>query len=150
MSETPSPFKLWFEYDHYANSKVLAIIESNVGGLPDDTLKLFSHIIAAHEIWNTRITNTPRKLKVWDRIPISEMTGWLSQNLENTISIVQKMEDSGIVEYENTSGARFSNNIPDIMFHILTHSHYHRGQIARNMRENNIEPAETNYIGYRR
>jgi uncharacterized damage-inducible protein DinB len=150
MSETHSLFQQWFEYDLYANSKVLSIMESQVGHLPDDTLKLFSHIIAAHEIWNSRIRLETASLGVWERIPISEMAGWLNRNYENTLSVLDELQAGNTVNYETTDGRKYANNVPDILFHILTHNHYHRGQIARNMRENGIEPAETNYIVFKR
>lgn len=150
MQSENDHFRTWFDYDLYANAKVLSVIEANMGNIPDDTLKLFSHIIAAHHTWNTRINGSERQIKVWDRIPVSEMGNWLKKNLADTQALIDKMDETGEITYENTMGGRFSNQIPDIFFHVLTHSHYHRGQIARNMRENGIEPAETNYIVYRR
>lgn len=150
MQDFHASFRLWFDYDIYANQKVLSVLENNLGQLPDDALKLFSHIIAAHHIWNHRIANTQRSLKVWERIALEDCGRWLQENLQQTQGIIEKMEESGIVEYENTAGGKFSNNIPDIFFHVLTHSHYHRGQIARALREAGIDPPETNYIVYRR
>lgn len=141
-------FIQWFEYDLYANKRVLKVIENNVGALPDDTLKLFSHIIAAHEIWNSRIEKRQRRFKVWERIPVTEMESCLIKNFEDTVGIIKKPDIQ--VQYETTERLKFSNQISDILFHVLTHNHYHRGQIARNMRENGIDPAETNYIVYRR
>lgn len=143
-------FKLWFEYDQHANRAVLETISNNIAQIPDDTLKLFSHIIAAHDIWNCRILNIKSGLRVWEIIAVNDMQNWILKNLENTKEITLGMQNSEIINYQNSSGKRFSNSIPDILFHVLTHSHYHRGQIARNLRENNIEPPETNYITFRR
>lgn len=143
-------FTLLFDYDLYANSKVLAAIEGHVGQLPDDTLKLFSHIIAAHEIWNKRISGETPELKVWERIPISEMGGWLNRNNENTRAIIENLDETQLIRYTNTQGNSYDNSIGDILMHVITHNTYHRGQIARNMRENGLEPVDTNYIVFNR
>lgn len=143
-------FKLLFDHDLYANSKVLAALEGHVGQLPDDSLKLFSHILASHEIWNKRILGQIPELKVWERIPISDMAGWLNRNAENTASIIENMDENVVVHYVNTQGQPYDNSIGDILIHIITHNTYHRGQIARNMRESGLEPVDTNYIVFRR
>ena len=150
MTDLTNAYRQWFEYDLYANQKVLAVIEDHIGNLPDDTLKLFSHIIASHHIWNTRINGQKRSYGVWERIAASDMGKALRDNMQDTLDIIANIPETDETVYENSAGIRFKNNVPDILFHVLTHNHYHRGQIARNLRENNIDPPETNYIVYRR
>jgi uncharacterized damage-inducible protein DinB len=150
VTDITEAYRQWFEYDLYANQKVLAVIENHIGHLPDDTMKLFSHIIASHHIWNTRITGADRMYTVWERIAASDMGKAIQKNLKDTLEIISTMNEAGEINYVNTAGDHYINNIPDILFHVLTHNHYHRGQIARNLRENNIEPPETNYIVYKR
>ena len=150
MTALSDSFKLWFDYDLRANERVLATIENNIGHLPDDALKLFSHIIAAHHIWNSRIAKETSKYKVWERIPVSEMAEALQLNYKTTLAMLESIDNGGDIEYVNTIGDRYFNNVSDILFHVLTHNHYHRGQIARNLRENNIDPPDTNYIVFRR
>ncbi|QLH28398.1 MAG: hypothetical protein HWD63_02710 [Candidatus Parvibacillus calidus] len=37
----------------------------------------------------------------------------------------------------------------DIIFHIINHSTYHRGQIAMEFRQSGLEPLNTDYIFYK-
>lgn len=46
--------------------------------------------------------------------------------------------------------SEFTNTIGDILFHIVNHSTYHRGQIASDFRESDIEPLNTDYIMFKR
>ena len=50
----------------------------------------------------------------------------------------------------NSKGETFSNKIKDILFHIINHSTYHRAQIATDLKQNGIEPINTDYIFYKR
>lgn len=150
MTDLNESYAQWFEYDLYANRKVLATLETNVGHLPDDSLKLFSHIIAAHHIWICRISGIPNKFQVWERIALSDMAAAIESNYKSTARLLERAAEWKEITYTNSQGSTFSNNVPDILFHVLTHNHYHRGQIARNLRETGIEPPETNYIVYRR
>jgi uncharacterized damage-inducible protein DinB len=150
MMDLKDSNSLWFEYDLYANKRVLASLEGNIGHLPDDSLKLFSHVLAAHHIWLCRISGSPSQFQVWERIAITEMEKVMQNNFSLTADILNEAANWKEITYTNTQGKSFTNSVPDILFHVLTHNHYHRGQIARNLRENGIEPPETNYIVYRR
>jgi uncharacterized damage-inducible protein DinB len=50
------------------------------------------------------------------------------------------------VSYQNTIGESFSSRVEDILMHVYTHSAYHRGQIAANIRENGGTPLNTDLI----
>ncbi|UWX55137.1 hypothetical protein NYZ99_00365 [Maribacter litopenaei] len=54
------------------------------------------------------------------------------------------------IDYENSEGRLFTNNIKDILFHIINHSTNHRGQIAVDFRNNNLEPLVLDYVFYKR
>ncbi|MBS3915170.1 MAG: damage-inducible protein DinB [Bacteroidetes bacterium] len=150
MADLSSSLKLWLEYDLNSNKKVLSVIENNLGHIPDDVLKLFSHIIAAHHIWNIRITGEERMYGVWERIPVSDMEKVIKNNFDTSIHILENMDLFKEISYVNTIGDAYINTAEDIFFHVLTHNHYHRGQIARILRENQIDPPDTNYIVFRR
>jgi uncharacterized damage-inducible protein DinB len=44
----------------------------------------------------------------------------------------------------------FSNDIKSIIFHVINHSTYHRGQIASEFKQNGLDPMVTDYILYKR
>jgi uncharacterized damage-inducible protein DinB len=54
------------------------------------------------------------------------------------------------VEYENSEGRTFANDVKDILFHVVNHSTHHRGQIMMDLRASGITPEPLDYIFYKR
>jgi uncharacterized damage-inducible protein DinB len=54
------------------------------------------------------------------------------------------------VEYQNFAGQKFSSLLSDIITHVVNHGTYHRGQIARIIRESGVQPPSTDYIVFAR
>ncbi len=54
------------------------------------------------------------------------------------------------VEYENSEGRTFANDVKDILFHVVNHSTHHRGQIMMDLRVSGIAPEPLDYIFYKR
>ena len=50
------------------------------------------------------------------------------------------------VEYVNSKGEPWTSAVGDVLTHVVTHSAYHRGQIATDMRASGLEPAYTDFI----
>jgi uncharacterized damage-inducible protein DinB len=50
------------------------------------------------------------------------------------------------VDYQNSKGENWKSRIDDILMHVITHSAYHRGQIAADMRSAGMNPAYTDFI----
>lgn len=142
-------FERLFTYDLDANRKVLEMIRKQPAAMPDDVMKLFSHILAAQEIWNSRIQQRPQELGVWERLDPEAMALRLEKNYTDSMALsAEKDRMAESVPYATTRGDAYQNSRSDILSHVLMHSMYHRGQIARSLRENGFEPPETNYIFY--
>lgn len=54
------------------------------------------------------------------------------------------------ISYKNSRGERFENSVRDILFHVINHSTYHRGQIATDCKLHGMTPLATDYIFYKR
>jgi uncharacterized damage-inducible protein DinB len=54
------------------------------------------------------------------------------------------------VIYTNTKGERFRNSIREIVYHIVNHGTYHRGNIAAMIRQLGYQGVSTDYIYYLR
>ena len=143
-------FEELFEYNFQSNDQlILRTLESESNGSERSRL-LFSHILNAQEIWNTRISQKQAKFGVWQ---IHDLRDWKAINknkFETSISIIKKFDLNDKVNYSNTRGDNFESSIRDILFHIINHSTYHRGQIATDFRENDIEPIFSDYIFFKR
>ncbi|MBX3241919.1 MAG: DUF664 domain-containing protein [Chitinophagaceae bacterium] len=143
-------FRELFEYSHHFNQELGDIFAGNADGLPERSVKLYSHILNAHHIWNSRITLQQATFGVWTVHDITNCRTIDRSNHENTLLIIDKLDLDETISYTNSRGDRFTNSVRDILFHIVNHSTYHRGQIAMDLRQNGIAPLATDYIFYRR
>ena len=143
-------FNQLFDYNFYCNRK---LIEQSLGleQVPEKSALWFSHILNAHHIWNARIVGKDTDYGVWE---LHNPTDWEDihyENQRNTFEIITTLEDfEKRINYENSQGNTFTNNIKDILFHIINHSTHHRGQILANFRDNGIEPLSLDYVHYKR
>ena len=143
-------FHQLFDYNYLCNKQ---LIETCLGleKVPEKSRTLFSHILNAHHLWNARITGGDPLYGVWD---VHEVPAWGEIHYDNqrdSFGIITDSEDMDRrIAYENTEGRSYSNSIGDILFHILNHSTYHRGQIAMDFRDNGLEPLQLDYILYKR
>lgn len=142
-------FKELFEYNHHSNQKLMQLISENLQNVSEKTISLMNHLINAQQIWNARIMNENQfevwQINDWDKI--SEIN---NENYSKTLQLLEKKDLNTIVEYTNSKGIAFTNTIKDVLFHVINHSTYHRGQIATDLKQNGIEPINTDYIFYKR
>ncbi len=116
---------------------------------PKRSLLLFSHILNAHKIWNNRILEKIEP-KAWEMHNLDTLKELNLENFRSSAFIIEMYDENDTVEYKNSLANRYSNTIHDILFHIINHSSYHRGQIAMLSRESELIPVVTDYIFYKR
>jgi len=139
-----------FEYNFQSNDQLIErslVFESKVSIKSN---KLFNHIFNAHEIWNSRILKQKAEFGVWQTHALSNWKAINQSLFQASIAIVDAYDFNLKVSYTNTVGGSYENSVRDILFHIINHSTYHRGQIATDFRENGIEPIVSDYIIYQR
>lgn len=142
-------FKELFEYNNHFNQKLIGLFIENVHNISDKNLKLINHLINAQQIWNARITNE-KEFEVWQINNWNELLNIDNENYSTTLKIIADNNLDNIIEYTNSKGIKFSNKIKDVLFHVINHSTYHRGQIATELKNCGIEPINTDYIFYKR
>ncbi|WP_245803670.1 DinB family protein [Algoriphagus marinus] len=118
--------------------------------ISDNSLKLFSHILNAHQIWNTRIDPRDIPFGVWDIHSIQNFKSINQANFENSISIIDNFDFERIINYTNSQGQNYDSSVRDILFHVVNHSTYHRAQLVTEFKENGLESFVSDYIFYRR
>ena len=72
----------------------------------------------------------------------AENSGEWQQYLDTLTSA--KLEEE--IAYRNTKGESFHSMVQDVITHVLTHSAYHRGQIASDLRASGGTPPYTDFI----
>ena len=143
-------FHQLFDYNFYCNKKFIETC-AQLEGVPEQSKRLFSHLLNAHHIWNARILGQEPAQAVWD---VHEVAAWSDlhyQNQRDSFEIITNADPfDKRITYETTEGRTFSNTLQDILFHVINHSTHHRAQIAVDFRANGLEPLALDYIFYKR
>jgi len=145
-----SLFNQLFDYNFYCNRTLIEEFEK-LKKVPEQSIKLFNHILNAHHLWNHRILQKKNEFQPWDMHSIQTWQDIHHDNQRTSFEIVTNADDfEKRIDYETTEGGLFTNDLKDILFHIINHSTHHRGQILADLRTNTIEPKELDYIFYKR
>lgn len=139
-----------FEYNNHYNQKLAETFLETGNRVPEKSARLFSHILNAQHIWNSRINYTPASYAVWDLQPPEQYIPLLTQNHEQTLHILQLLPLHTSIAYHTGQGEPFSNSIRDVLFHVINHSTHHRAQIAADFKQNGLQPPVMDYIFYKR
>lgn len=139
-----------FEYHHHCNQSLIKLFEDRSNELSEKLLKLMSHVLNAQHIWIKRIQSKQPVCGVWE---IHSYRDFRVLDLDNKLQTNNILEEGFYqvnISYANSKGEWFENQVEDILFHIINHSTYHRGQIATELKRIGIEPLPTDYIMYKR
>ncbi|MFX1706702.1 DinB family protein [Chitinophaga sp. CC14] len=140
-------FKEIFEYNYNINQKLGDAYNTNTDKISDKAQKLYSHILNAHQIWNNRIEARRSAFGVWENHAIHEFRDIDKANHEHTFFIIDTLDLNSTVNYTK-GGKTFNKKICELLFHVINHSTYHRGQIATEFKQNGLDPLATDYILY--
>lgn len=143
-------FEELFEYNYSVNESLSEVFNDGSLNSTEKSLKLFNHILNSHQIWNNRIYPLNERFDVWGIHPVEELQTINKANYEHTLKILDKSDLNELINYSTTKGQVYTNSVRDILFHVINHSTYHRGQIAVEFRQNGIQPLSTDYIIYKR
>lgn len=143
-------FRELYRYNNHCNQALATLIALHPDQTSRRALDLFCHVLNAHHIWNSRVLQQKSR---YDRLQ-----SHLPQDLEaidrDNHAATDRIMDAGILSeartYVNFKGEQGTNTVQDILFHVINHSTYHRGQIASDLKQSGIEPPVTDYIFYKR
>lgn len=133
------------KYTAAADRKIMEVIQANPG-CDDRVSGLFSHILNAQHIWISRIFN---EVPVYDRMQIHSADRFPEIHEMNTAGlkrIIGTVPLQSKRHYSTSFGDVFENTVEEILYHVVNHSTYHRGQVASRLREQGIDPPVTDLI----
>ena len=137
------------DYDNMMNREVLELLR----GLPsvsEKTESIFVHILAAKRIWIKRLRGEDWSgVAVWPTLSLDDCEALLEENRNAFQTFLRGKSQADLktkTRYRNSKGIEFENPVQDVLMHVLIHSGYHRGQIAKAVREAGEEPINTDYI----
>lgn len=85
-------------------------------------------------------------VSIWDVLAVGKLKEMDLLNYTRTAAILENSNINQVIHYSNTKGDIYNNKTKDILFNVINHSIYHRGQIAAEWRSIGIEPVNTDYI----
>ncbi len=134
-------------YSHEANGAFIHAIHA-APSANERVSVILSHILNAHRIWNARIGGVS---PMGDPREVRPPTSWAAINVENyqrSMELLASEDIERFVEYRDMKGNSHRNRIRDILLHVVTHSTYHRGQLALLLGQEEKIPPSTAYIFY--
>ena len=124
-----------------------ALREAEVGDAPR---LVFAHLVTAKQVWHARLNATPWTGPIWPDLDWDACAALITANRAAfAVYFSEFSEDfDGFVVYHNSRGQRFETSRRDILTHLLLHSSYHRGQLARALREAELDAPNTDFITF--
>lgn len=151
-----------FAYDRWANAEVLAALRGAgsaarhgagsaeaIAAPAPRSLRFMAHILAAERLWLGRLRRDKTPVVVWPDLTLDQCDAALAEIARPWEDYLGGLLDSSLgerVEYVNSKGEPWTSAVGDILTHVVTHSSYHRGQIATDMRAAGLAPAYTDFI----
>ncbi|MBI4666110.1 MAG: DinB family protein [Nitrospinae bacterium] len=153
MDGAPNLKKL-FEYNAAANRRTLGSLPIN-GSEHERAYKVIGHAVNVERLWLNRLEHG-EKAKAPEMFPIltkNELEETIDENSMDFSRILAGMGSDGlsrIVDYVTTEGDQKQSAAGDILFHVINHSTYHRGQVALLLGSGGGHAAVTDYIAFAR
>lgn len=149
MASDRSALERMLAYDRWANGEALASLE-RMASPPPDAVRLLGHVVGAQAGWLRRLGIPNDFAGPWAEADLTALRVVWTRSLPALWEALWK--DSGAsdpareVSYRTTKGEAFRSTVADILTHVVIHGAYHRGQIARCVREGSGVPASTDFI----
>ncbi len=149
----------WYKYNQWANARMLdAVANLTPEQFTRDLRNSFSsvrdtlvHMLSAEWIWLERWRGTSPEAML-DPADFSSLDAigprWAEVEKKQS-EFVQKVSDEGlrrIVSYTNTTGESWSYPLGEMMYHVVNHASYHRGQVTTMLRQLGAAPAATDFL----
>ena len=139
-----------YRYNNKCNVTMISTCMGVDGELDAQIVKLFSHVLNAHSIWNSRIAVEAVETGGWDLQPETNWLGLHEQNQMNSLDIIEGCQLDDLTKYSNSLGKEYVNSVQDILFHVISHSTHHRAQIATILSSLGVRVVASDFIMYKR
>jgi uncharacterized damage-inducible protein DinB len=139
-----------FRYNQTVNDQLLEQVIAHAEGIPKRILDLCAHTQWAHLTWNNRMLSVDGVAVIWKEAEIRELPEMNKNNNSTSIGIIGNVGLDDRFTYRNSKGTAFENTFKDVLFHVINHGTYHRGQINAGLRAAGVEPVPVDYILFKR
>ncbi len=149
--EMKNYLKETFEYNSITNKKLLKKIA--LLPHPEESIKLFSHLINCQYKWLSRILKDPghEKMSWWEPVyDFDKLEEEWTKSLNIWIDYINSKTDEELATettFVGYDGSLWAATPKDIALQLNYHSMHHRAQIQTLIRHQGIEPDFVDYIG---
>lgn len=136
----------------WADARTLAALRAAPAIAPA-TLGLYAHILGAEHVWLARLEGQTSTVAVWPALTLEQCSAVAAENAAHLTRYVAALHPGDLaraISYVNSAGAHFTSTVEDILLHVAMHGSYHRGQVARALRQEGAVPEPTDYIAFAR
>ncbi len=121
-------------WDSWANAAVLATLQAS-GGEPGTALAAYQHVLETELVWLRRMENDPQPMiKLWGGTSLDICTQWTVEAAARLDALARSLDHDAATErtftYRNSSGAEFTDDLAETLFHMFFHSAQYRGEAA--------------------
>jgi uncharacterized damage-inducible protein DinB len=142
-----------FGYDHWASARWLDRLRA-LDDVPPRARDLMAHLPATKRVWITRLRGeNSADVPIWPSLDWTACARLLDATHDDYQVFLDQCSTRDLestVAYRNSKGTAFQTPVREVLMHVITHNHYHRGQIAHIVRQHGTEPVNTDYITYTR
>ncbi|MDX2132205.1 MAG: DinB family protein [Planctomycetota bacterium] len=149
-------FRRMLAYEAWANELAVASIESvpqanRRGEAWERLVGLLPHVALARQVWMWRIRRTPYQnpLDWFPGLTPQETRARLAEVDASWGAYIAGLREEDLEQeclYTSSEGVTYVSTVGEILTHVLNHSTYHRGQVARLVRECGGQRASTDFI----
>jgi uncharacterized damage-inducible protein DinB len=135
-------------WDAWANHEAIASLRET-DPPPPKALRFLAHVLAAERLWLGRLREDPAPVAVWpehDLDACAEEAEAMAQAWRGFLDGAPPADLQRAVAYRNSKGEPWTSTVGDVLTHVVTHSAYHRGQVASELRAAGFTPAYTDFI----
>jgi len=135
-------------WDGWANREAIASLRA-AAAPPARALRFMSHVPAAERLWLGRLRQDATPVIVWPDLTLEQCAAEaeaMAQAWPGFVDGPPPAELERSVAYRNSKGEPWTSTVGDILTHVVTHSAYHRGQVASELRAAGFVPAYTDFI----
>jgi uncharacterized damage-inducible protein DinB len=143
-------FKDKIEYTYQCNKEVIDMMLENPASFTERAAILIAHSLNAQNLWCARILGQKHTQEVWQVFHLEELRTLNDYNYTLNLKALKEHPISDTITYRNTVGEKYTSKIEDVLFHIINHATYHRGQIISEIKANGALVSGTDFSSYKR
>lgn len=114
-------------------------------------MELYAHVLGAEHVWLSRMMERAATEVVWPSLSLERAAALAGENADGLRALLAANSGERLqrrVPYTNSAGVRFESTLEDMLFQVVLHGCYHRGQVAMLVRGAGGEPAPSDYIAF--